>query len=107
MLPGASLEKGAEMTANPLPKLRKEIDALDDQIVDLLSRRFGIAGEVAAYKAKSGVAVRLEDRITEVLDRNADRAMKNGAEAEAIRAIYKTIIDVTCAYEEAKIGKSG
>jgi chorismate mutase len=28
------------MNANPLAGYRKEIDALDDQIVDLLSRRF-------------------------------------------------------------------
>lgn len=93
------------MTTNPLPKFRNEIDAIDDQIVDLLARRFAVAGEVAAYKAKSGVAVRLEDRIAEVLERNARRATKNGAEAEAIRAIYKTIIDETCAFEEAKIKK--
>ncbi len=93
------------MSANPLPAFRQEIDAIDDQIVDLLARRFAVAGEVAAYKAKSGVAVRLEDRIAEVLERNARRATKNGAEAEAIRAIYKTIIDVTCAFEEAKIKK--
>ena len=95
------------MNANPLAGYRAEIDALDDQIVDLLSRRFAIASEVAACKAISGIAVRLEDRIAEVLERNANRATKNGAEAEAIRAIYKTIIDVTCAYEEAKISKSG
>ncbi len=91
------------MTTSPLPAFRREIDVIDDQIVDLLSRRFAIASDVAVYKAKSGISVRLEDRITEVLDRNADRAMKNGAEAEAIRAIYKTIIDVTCAFEEARI----
>ena len=91
------------MTASPLPVFRKEIDAIDDQIVDLLSRRFAIASEVAVYKAKSGVAVRLEDRIAEVIDRTGSRATQNGAEAEAIRAIYKTIIDETCAYEEAKI----
>ena len=105
MLSRRSIEKGAEVTANPLPEFRKEIDAIDDQIVDLLSSRFAIAGEVADYKSKSGIAVRLEDRIAEVLERNAKRATRNGAEAEAIRAIYKTIIDVTCAFEEAKIKK--
>ncbi len=91
------------MSANPLPAFRKEIDAIDDQIVDLLSVRFAIATNVAAYKAKSGVAVRLEDRIAQVLMRAGNRATKNGAEAEAIRAIYKTIIEVTCTYEEARI----
>ncbi len=91
------------MNANPLPAYRKKIDAIDDQIVDLLARRFAIANQVAAYKAKSGVAVRLEDRIDEVLMRTSARAKQNGAEAEAIRAIYKTIIEMTCAYEEARI----
>ncbi len=91
------------MNVDQLGKFRKEIDVIDDQIVDLLSRRFAIANEVAAYKAKSGVAVRLEDRIEEVLMRTSARAKQNGTEAEAIRAIYKTIIELTCAYEEARI----
>lgn len=91
------------MTDSPLANFRKEIDAIDDEIVDLLSRRFAIAGQVAAWKLKSGVAVRLEDRIGEVLQRTGARAMKNGAEAEAVRAIYKTVIETTCAFEEAKI----
>ena len=94
------------MTTKDLSVFRGKIDAIDDEIVQLLARRFGIAAQVAAFKQANGIAVRLEDRIEEVLDRVADKARKNGAQADAVRAIYQTIIETTCRFEEARIGKS-
>ena len=89
-----------------LPQLRTEIDALDAQIVALLANRFGVASQVAEVKQREGIAVRLPDRIETVLDRVAELAKKNGTEPEAIRAIYRTVIETTCLFEEARIGKS-
>ena len=89
-----------------LPQLRTEIDALDTQIVALLARRFGVASQVAELKRREGIAVRLPDRIEIVLDGVAELAKKNGAEPEAIRAIYRTVIETTCLHEEAKINSS-
>jgi chorismate mutase len=100
------IEAGAEMTDQELAIFRARIDAIDDEIVVLLAKRFGVAGQVAAYKRERGIEVRLQDRISEVLDRVADKASKNGIEAEAVRAIYQTIIETTCRFEEARIGKS-
>ncbi len=94
------------MTTNDLSVFRGEIDSIDDEIVRLLARRFAIAARVAAFKKERGIAVRLQDRIGQVLDHVEDKARKNGAEAEPVRAIYQTIIETTCRFEEAKIGKS-
>jgi chorismate mutase len=94
------------MTTKDLSVFRSEIDTIDDEIVRLLARRFGIASQVAAFKKERGIAVRLQDRIGEVLDHVEAKARKNGAEAEAVRAIYQTIIETTCRFEEAKIAKS-
>jgi chorismate mutase len=85
---------------------RAEIDKIDAQIVALLTKRFGVASAVAEIKRREGIAVRLQDRIGEVLDRVGTEARKNGAEPEAIRAIYRTVIETTCAFEEAKIAKA-
>jgi chorismate mutase len=87
-----------------LEQLRLEIDALDTQIVALLAKRFDVASDVAELKRREGIAVRLQDRIGVVLDHVTDLAKKNGAEPEAIRAIYRTVIETTCLHEEAKIG---
>lgn len=105
MLSGCHFEKGVEVTKT-LEQLRLEIDALDAQIVALLARRFGVASDVADLKRRDGIAVRLQDRIETVLDGVAELAKKNGAEPEAIRAIYRTVIETTCLFEEAKISMS-
>lgn len=89
-----------------LPQLRTEIDALDERIVALLAERFAVASKVAEIKSREGIAVRLPDRIETVLDGVAELAKKNGAEPEAIRAIYRTVIETTCLHEEAKINSS-
>lgn len=89
-----------------LADFRVEIDALDGDIVALLAKRFAVASRVADLKRRDGVAVRLQDRIDEVLDRVAALANENGAEPEAIRAIYRTVIETTCLFEEARIVKS-
>lgn len=94
------------MSARDLSVYRNEIDAIDDEIVHLLARRFAVAAQVAGFKKERGIAVRLQDRIGEVLDRVGQSAIKNGAEPEAIRTIYQTVIETTCRFEEAKINKS-
>jgi chorismate mutase len=93
------------MSVKDLTVFRDEIDALDDEIVKLFARRFGVASQVAAFKRERGIAVRLQDRISEVLDRVEQIAIKNGAEPEAIRTIYQTVIETTCRFEEATIAQ--
>ena len=91
------------MTVKDLAAHRADIDEIDNRIVALLAKRFAIASQVADLKRHHRIAVRLDDRIKEVLDRAAALAHENGAEPEAIRAIYKTIIETTCLFEEAQI----
>ena len=93
------------MTAT-LDGLRVEIDALDGKIVALLAQRLAVASRVAEIKRREGIAVRLQDRIDAVLDRVEVLANENGAEPEAIRAIYEALIETTCLYEEARMGNS-
>lgn len=89
-----------------LDDLRIEIDALDEKIVALLAARMAVASRVADIKRKEGIPVRLPDRIGAVLDRVEMLAKQNGAEPEAIRAIYESLIETTCRFEEAKIENS-
>ncbi|MGB8817248.1 MAG: chorismate mutase [Rhizobiaceae bacterium] len=95
------------MKTESLTAYRADIDRIDQKIVALFAQRFDIASNVAAFKRREGLAVRLQDRIDEVLDRVGTLAKENGAEPEAIRAIYRTVIETTCQYEEAKIAKAG
>ena len=82
-----------------LASLRREIDGIDDEIIDLLARRFAICRDVAAYKLGHGIAVVLPDRIEEVKRRCADRAEPLGVGRAFVTALYTLIIDETCETE--------
>jgi len=86
-----------------LDQYRAEINALDDQIVDLLARRFQVCHKVAAFKKERAMAVRLANRIEAVKCRNAERGAKGGLDPEFVMALYGLIIEQACREEEALI----
>ena len=72
---------------------RAAIDALDDQIVDLLATRFGIVRDVGAIKKRDNIPVVQSNRAEQVKDRVAARAASKGLDGALLRAIYSLIID--------------
>jgi len=91
---------------DPLDDLRREIDALDMQIVTLLSRRMETAHRIAAVKQQRGIPVRIPERITKVIDRNGALGAAHGLDAAYLRALYSIIIDETCKVEERFLADS-
>ncbi|HYE00801.1 MAG TPA: chorismate mutase [Alphaproteobacteria bacterium] len=95
---------GARPRSPELAGFRREIDAIDDQIVDLLARRFGVARAVAAYKAPRGIPVVIAERVEEVKARTRARGEAQGIDPAFMTALYDLIVDATCALEERLIG---
>ena len=84
-----------------LKPFRDQIDAIDDQIVALMAKRFDLIRDVAAVKKKEGIPAVIEDRIREVVDRAGDNA---GPENEdMVREIYIMMVAVCCDLEEQLI----
>ncbi len=79
---------------------RARIDALDDEIVDLLAKRTAIIREVAAFKHVHGIPAVLQDRVDEVRERNAANAAARGVDEETVRQIYALLIDYSCRLED-------
>jgi chorismate mutase-like protein len=86
-----------------LEGFRAEIDALDDQIVELLARRFAVVDRVAEHKASNAIPMMSMERVIAVKERNAERAQRLGIDVDLVRAVYEEIVDRTCDYEEARI----
>jgi len=84
-----------------LTPLRKKIDALDDQIIDLLGQRLGIIHEVSVIKAQQDIAPVLEDRVIQVRERAVQRAVALGYDADFIRGLYQDLIDYSCHVEQS------
>ena len=83
----------------PLDHLRKQIDAIDSQLLDLLSQRADLVHEVGVAKKKSGLQIYAPDREDALLRKLV--AMNQGRLPEkSIRAIYREIMSAALALED-------
>ncbi len=83
-------ETGAEVQ---VAELRDEIDALDDDLFDLLARRAGRVGEIRATKADAGLPEKDADREAQILSRLGRRHANTPLARDAIAAVFDTIRD--------------
>lgn len=83
-----------------LKPYRQRIDALDDQIIDLLVQRVGIIREVGQFKFDNDIPAVLQDRVVEVRERAAARAAAKGLDADLVRSLYQILIEYSCNLEE-------
>ena len=81
-----------ETSIRPLTVLRALIDAVDRDILQLLSRRMGIVAEIAAYKRGHGRRIRDFDRERNVLDDRRGRAARLGLNEGAIESIWRLLM---------------
>lgn len=92
------------MEINDINDIRKEIDEIDKELVDLYIRRMNCSARVAEYKREHGMPV---------LDASRERALLNkiselsGSELEEYtRTLYSTILDLSRSYQHAKLGET-
>jgi chorismate mutase len=83
-----------------LAAFRRDINALDEQIVRLLAGRFDICREVAHYKREHGIPMMQPSRVAEVKERCARMAAEHGMNPDFARHLYGLIIDEACRMED-------
>lgn len=84
-----------------LDEVRRQIDALDVQIVDLLFRRSHFVAEAARFK-ESQQAVIVPDRIEAIIAKVRGYAEAQGGDPDLIETIYRRMIDAFITFEQAK-----
>ena len=83
--------------ADDLNKLRREIDALDDELAALLHRRAGLASRIGALKG--GAAAYRPERESEILRRVS--SSPGTLSPERVTAVFREIISACRSLEEA------
>lgn len=58
---------------NELEKCRKEIDEIDQQLIELFERRLNVAVKVAEYKAENNLPIYNGERESQVISNNVHR----------------------------------
>ena len=74
-------------------ELRKQIDQLDEDIIQLLKKRMGISKEVGKLKEELDIPVEDKGREQEIIDRLTSQAGRNLSEEQLIRiftAVFKS-----------------
>lgn len=78
------------MTKN-LTELRKEIDAVDEQLLLLIDRRVGIAREIGQWKREHDEPVIQAQRYQEVLNHYLELGASKGLSEDLVRAVFETL----------------
>ena len=82
-----------------LQALRKDINAIDDELVKLLIRRMETAGKIGSVKKEAGLPVLNVKREEEVKDRLAEGVPEDFK--ESVRKLYDAIFSVSREYQES------
>jgi chorismate mutase / prephenate dehydratase len=75
-----------------LTEIRKEIDIIDDQMLDLFIKRMDISDEVAAYKLANSIPVQNKAREREILAKVAEKA---GDKELYVHHLFSTLFELS------------
>ena len=83
-----------------IEKLRKEVDKIDNQIVDALSQRAKICRNIGLVKKKKGLPIKDNSRENEIYKRVKQMATKCGLDSVHLEAVYREIVNMCSAVQE-------
>jgi len=89
------------MMAPDLGSLRERIEAVDRQIIALFAERLKIVEDVVAAKLTTASPVRDREREELLLQRLRGLAVAAGLDAHSIERIYRVVMDMSVAHQEA------
>ena len=83
-----------------LKELRNQIDAIDDELVDLFGKRMALSAQVADYKKENHLPIHVPSREREILQ---EVAAKAGPEMENYsRVLYSMIFELSRSYQSKR-----
>ncbi len=80
--------------------LREKIDIIDDKIINLLVERFKVIKDVSELKKNNNIEVIQKSRISEIVEKAKNKALKNQIDPAIFEKIYLNIIDSACNLEK-------
>lgn len=83
-----------------LTHYRKEIDALDKELVELIARRYEIVKNVAVYKHRNNIPAVIPERVNQVRENAKDYGKRYGLPPQYLHDLWTRIIDEACALEQ-------
>src|SRR5688500_11119762 len=76
----------------PLPVLRAMVDVLDRELLQIVSRRMALVGEIAAYKRLHALRIRDPQREREIIDDRCRRAEEMGLPRGEMESLFRVLM---------------
>ena len=99
------------MTQNPsdfgtMAEVRGEIDRIDAELVALIARRVACIDRAVELKRAAGLPARIAPRVEVVAGNARAAAAAWGIEADAVEALWRTIIEWSISREAVSLGET-
>jgi chorismate mutase len=94
---------GPDAAAGELERLRAQLDALDQVLLDTVRDRIRCCVRIAEVKRRNRVPMMQPHRIAIVQQRAASYAAEHGIDAQFLQRLYDLIVDETCRVEDLVI----
>lgn len=80
-----------KVTTEGIHVLRKQIDELDNQLIELLAKRMRVCREIGQYKKEHNMTVLQTTRYNEILDKRGAQGALCGMSADFIRSVFEEV----------------
>ena len=90
----------AAVTQDPLGNLRDKIDDVDQQLVELLSKRLTLVAEVGEIKSEHGLPIYVPEREVAMLEKRREEAELKGVPGDLIEDILRRVMRESYASEK-------
>lgn len=80
-----------KVTTEGIHALRKQIDELDNQLIELLAKRMRVCREIGQYKKEHNMTVLQTSRYNEILDKRGAQGVLCGMSSEFIRSVFEEV----------------
>jgi 4-amino-4-deoxychorismate mutase len=97
---------GSDAAAGELDRLRAQLDALDQVLLDTVRDRIRCCVRIGDVKRRHRVPMMQPHRIAIVQERAASYAAEHGIDAKFLQRLYDLLIDETCRVEDLVIADS-
>ncbi len=74
-----------------LDLLRREIDVIDDELLDVIARRMKVSREIGHYKSEHNLTVFQSGRYGQVLQRLLGLAQEHGVSSDCIKSVFEAL----------------
>lgn len=83
--------RDSNQTTENLAAMRREIDAIDEQMLELLSKRMRISREIGVYKKEHNMPILQSPRYSEILEKRSNQGEQMELSTDFIKKILRNI----------------